>query len=94
MFCVTLGYASGTIPKIPLNLVLLKDITIKGMEIRTFAQRYPELEHRDRQELLALFAEGRLRPHIGARFPLADAAAALRYVADRRALGKVVIDIG
>jgi NADPH:quinone reductase len=90
---VTLGYASGTIPKIPLNLVLLKDVTIKGMEIRTFGQHYPELERRDREELLALFAEGRLRPHIGARFPLADAAAALRYVADRRALGKVVIDI-
>ncbi len=45
------------------------------------------------EELLALFAEGRLRPHIGARFPLTDAAAALRYVADRRALGKVVIDV-
>jgi NADPH:quinone reductase len=91
---VTLGYASGTIPKIPLNLVLLKDVTVKGMEIRTFGQHQPELERRDREELLALFAEGRLRPHIGARFPLADAAAALRYVADRRALGKVVIDVG
>jgi NADPH:quinone reductase len=90
---VTLGYASGTIPKIPLNLVLLKDITVKGMEIRTFGQHHPELEQRDSEELLALFAAGRLRPHIGARFPLAEAAAALRHVADRRALGKVVIDI-
>jgi NADPH2:quinone reductase len=91
---VTLGYASGTIPKIPLNLVLLKGVTVKGMEIRTFGQHLPELERRDREELLDLFAAGRLRPHIGARFPLSDAVAALRYVADRRALGKVVIDVG
>src|SRR6202012_2060091 len=91
---VTLGYASGVIPKIPLNLVLLKGVTVKGMEIRTFGQFRPDLERRDSEELLALFAAGRARPPVGARFPLRDAAAAVRYVADRRALGKVVIDIG
>ncbi len=91
---VTLGYASGTIPKIALNLVLLKGVTVQGMEIRTFGLHQPELARRDRAELRELFAAGRLRPHIGARFPLAEAAAAVRYVADRRALGKVVIDVG
>ncbi|KUI08125.1 NADPH:quinone oxidoreductase [Mycolicibacterium acapulense] len=90
---VTLGYAAGEIPSVPLNLVLLKGITVRGMEIRTFASDYPEEVVRDDEELHALYAEGKLRPYIGARFALEDAAAALRHVAERKALGKVVIDI-
>lgn len=90
---ITLGYAAGSIPAIPLNLVLLKGITVKGMEIRTFMLDYPEQMVRDEVELRKLFAEGTLRPYIGARFPLSEAATALRYVADRKAVGKVIIDI-
>ncbi len=90
---VTLGYAAGEIPSIPLNLVLLKGITLRGMEIRTFFTDHPDEALRDTAELQQMFDEGRLRPYIGARFPLDQAAVALRHVADRRALGKVVIDI-
>lgn len=90
---ITLGYAAGSIPAIPLNLVLLKGITVKGMEIRTFMLDYPDELVRDEAELRELFADGRLRPYIGARFPLSEAATALRYVADRKAVGKVIIDI-
>lgn len=90
---VTLGYASGTIPAIPLNLVLLKGITVQGMEIRTFMIDHPEEMARDDAELRSLLSEGKLRPYIGARFPLTEAAAAIRYVADRKAIGKVVIDV-
>ncbi len=90
---VTLGYASGTIPAIPLNLVLLKGITVRGMEIRTFATDYPDDIGPADAELAQMFADGKIRPYIGARFPLADAAAALRYVADRKAIGKVIIDV-
>lgn len=90
---VTLGYAAGTIPAIPLNLVLLKGITVRGMEIRTFADDHPDEAARDMAELEQLFADGLVRPYIGARFPLADAAAALRYVAERKAIGKVIIDV-
>jgi NADPH:quinone reductase len=90
---VTLGYAAGTIPAIPLNLVLLKDITIRGMEIRTFAGDRPDDAARDMRELQQMFADGRIRPFIGARFTLADTAAALRHVADRKAIGKVVVEI-
>ena len=90
---VTLGYAAGSIPAIPLNLVMLKDICVRGMEIRTFMADYPDEFVRDIDELTAMFAAGTIRPYIGARFPLAQAPAALRYVADRKVLGKVVIDV-
>ncbi|WP_310777128.1 NADPH:quinone oxidoreductase family protein [Mycobacterium sp. Z3061] len=90
---VTLGYAAGSIPAIPLNLVMLKDITVRGMEIRTFAADYPDECARDIAELSQMFADGKIRPYIGARFPLAETAAALRFVADRKVLGKVIIDV-
>jgi NADPH:quinone reductase len=90
---VTLGYAAGTIPAIPLNLVLLKDICVRGMEIRTFMSDHPAEAARDIEELAQLFATGTVRPYIGARFPLAETASALRYVAERKVLGKVVIDV-
>jgi NADPH2:quinone reductase len=90
---ITLGYASGTIPAIPLNLVLLKGITVRGMEIRTFMNDRPDDAARDMRELEQMFADGTVRPYIGARFPLSETAAALRHVAERKVLGKVVIDV-
>lgn len=90
---VTLGYATGTIPAIPLNLVLLKDVCVRGMEIRTFMNDYPDEAARDIRELSEMFAAGEVRPYIGARFPLSQTAAALQHVAQRKVLGKVVIDV-
>lgn len=90
---VTLGYAAGAIPAIPLNLVLLKGITVRGMEIRTFSDDHPVEAARDMAELHQMFADGRIRPYIGARFSLADTPAALQYVAARKAIGKVVVEV-
>lgn len=64
------------------------------MEIRTFMSDYPDNAVRDIKELSRMFAAGTVRPYIGARFPLSETAAALRHVADRKVLGKVVIDVG
>jgi NADPH2:quinone reductase len=90
---VTVGYASGAIPKIPLNLVLLKGVQVCGFQMIDFmTHRADELARNDR-ELMELFAAGTAMPHIGARFPLDDAAAALDYVANGNAIGKVVLDI-
>jgi NADPH:quinone reductase len=90
---ITLGYAAGSIPSIPLNLVLLKGIAIRGMEIRSFVTDRPDDSARDLAELSQMFAAGTIRPYIGARFPLSETAAALRHVAERKVLGKVVIDV-
>jgi len=90
---ITLGYAAGSIPSIPLNLVLLKGITVRGMEIRTFVSDRPDDSARDVAELSRMFAAGTIRPYIGARFPLAETPAALRQMAERKVLGKVVIDV-
>jgi NADPH2:quinone reductase len=89
---VTVGFASGEIPRIPLNLVLLKGVAVKGFEIRTFSQNAPEAAARDRAELAELYRSGRLRPHVSSVYPLAEAAQALQAVANRQAIGKVVID--
>jgi len=89
---VTVGFASGEIPRIPLNLVLLKGMAIKGFDIRTFGENAPELAARDRVELHDLFDAGRLHPHVSATYPLSGVAEALLDVSQRRALGKVVIE--
>lgn len=89
---VVVGFASGEIPRIPLNLVLLKGVVIKGFEFRTFAEHAPEASRRDRAELLALFADGKIRPFVSSVYPLDRVADALRDVAERRAIGKVVVE--
>jgi NADPH2:quinone reductase len=90
---VTVGYASGTIPRIPLNLVLLKGVHVLGFQFIDFATHRPDDRARDETELLTLLAQGNATPHIGARFALEDAAKALRYVADGNAIGKVILEI-
>jgi NADPH:quinone reductase len=90
---VTVGYASGVIPKIPLNLLLLKGAQLLGFQLLTFLVNAPDEFERNERELFGLLASHRVSPHIGATFSLSDAAAALQYVADRKAIGKVVIDV-
>jgi NADPH2:quinone reductase len=90
---VSVGYASGVIPRIPLNLVLLKGVAVLGFQSGAFVEHEPDQAARNDEELLALLADGRVRPHIGARFALDDVADALRYVADGRAIGKVGLDV-
>jgi NADPH:quinone reductase len=91
---VTVGYASGTIPRIPLNLVMLKGVQILGFQFLTFVTNAPDEFHRNEAELMDLLADGRVLPYIGKRFPLDHVVTALQYVGDGRAIGKVVLDVG
>ena len=91
---VTVGYASGAIPRIPLNLVLLKGVQILGFQfLRLRDPRRRTSSAATRTSCRAARRRARAPPHIGATFPLDEAAAALRYVADGRAIGKVVLDV-
>jgi NADPH:quinone reductase len=90
---VTVGYASGTIPRIPLNLVLLKGIHILGFQFATFAQHSPDELERNEREVLELLATHRIRPYIGATFVLDNVVAAMHSVSDGQAIGKVVLEI-
>jgi len=89
---VCVGFASGEIPRIPLNLVLLKGVRVEGFEFRGFATHSPEAMARGNTACRRLFSEGRLKPHIGAVYPLARVADALDDVLHRRATGKLIID--
>ena len=87
---VTVGFASGVIPRIPLNLVLIKGAHVIGFQLRDIP---PDEFDRNRTELADLLASGRIVPHIGGVYPLDDAAQALRLVADGMAVGKVLIQV-
>jgi len=90
---LVIGFASGKIPAIPANLPLLKGSSVVGVFWGQFTQREPQTSLENTRELLQLFTEGKLKPHISATYPLEQAADALLALAERRVMGKVVITI-
>ena len=88
---LVVGFAAGDIPKIPLNLPLLKGSSIVGVFWGAFMQTEPKASAANARELLEWLAAGKIKPHISARYPLDQAVEALREVQDRRAKGKVLV---
>ena len=89
---LVIGFPAG-IPRIPLNLALLKGCDIVGVFWGAAVARDPAAHQRNVAELMALYAAGKVRPHVSERFPLSRAGEAISHLAARKALGKVVVTI-
>jgi len=87
---LVIGFPSG-IPKTPLNLTLLKSCDIVGVFWGASVARDPKGHAQNVQELMDLYAAGKIRPHVSERFPLARAGEAIAHLASRKAMGKVVV---
>ena len=88
---LVVGFAAGEIPKLPLNLALLKGASIVGVFWGDFARREPQRFAESARQLARWHVEGKLRPHVAEVFPLERTAEALKLMAARQVKGKVVI---
>jgi len=90
---LVVGFAAGEIPKIPLNLTLLKGCAIVGVFWGDFARREPARFAGSVAQLGRWFSDGKLKPYVSATFPLERAADALTLMAARKAIGKIVLTV-
>ena len=91
---LVIGFAAGDIPKLALNLALLKGASVVGVFWGDFTRREPQAFAESARQLARWYREGKLKPHVSTTFPLAQAAEAMNLLASRQAKGKVVIRIG
>lgn len=90
---LVIGFASGTIPSLPANLPLLKGAAVLGVFWGAFAQRQPQDNVDNFQQLFAWYAQGKLKPLVSQTFSLEDTAEAINTLAARKAVGKLVIKV-
>lgn len=88
---LVVGFANGEVPRLRLNLPLLKGASLVGVFWGEFTRREHDRYLEGMGQLVAWLASGRLRPHISQRLPLSGAAKALRLLADRQAVGKLIV---
>ena len=88
---LVIGFTAG-IPQLPLNLTLLKSCQVIGVFYGAMISKQPELLQEITRDLYAFLEEGKLKPYVSARYPLAEAPQALRDLLDRKVTGKVVIE--
>jgi NADPH2:quinone reductase len=88
---LVIGFAAGEIPKLPLNLVLLKGCDLLGVFWGSWIERDPDGHRANTEQLLAWVADGKLSSHVHAVYPLNQAAVALKAIAAREVMGKVIL---
>lgn len=90
---LVIGFAAGEIPKLPLNLPLIKGASIVGVFWGAFTRQEPKVHQDNMRELLSWYAQGKLKPHVSEHFSLDDGPKAIRWMMDRKAKGKVVLTV-
>jgi len=88
---LVIGFAGGEIPKIPLNLALLKSIDIRGVFWGTWTMRSPKEHQANMGEIIGLYKSGKIKPRISGKYPLEDFKSACDELTGRRAMGKVIL---
>ncbi len=91
---IVIGFASGTIPQIPANHLLVKNVDVIGLNWPAYMQRKPAVLTESLRTLLAWYAEGAIRPHVSETYPLERALDGLQRVVQRKSTGKIVITMG
>jgi NADPH2:quinone reductase len=89
---LVIGFASGEIPRLPVNLALIKGSSIVGVYWGEWMRREPARARAEMTELLGWLRDGRVKPHVSARYPLARTADALLALTQRAVTGKIVIE--
>jgi NADPH:quinone reductase len=90
---VVVGFASGQVPQIPANLLLVKNAAALGFYWGSYRKHDPERLRAGFKELFGWHRQGRIRPHVSRTLPLARTAEAIRLLAERRSVGKVVVTV-
>ncbi|MCJ8168129.1 NADPH:quinone oxidoreductase family protein [Atopomonas sediminilitoris] len=90
---LVVGFASGRIPDLPVNLTLLKGASVVGVFWGAFTQREPEANAANFQELFALYSQGKIKPLVSQTFALEQYAEAINALGQRKAVGKVVVKV-
>lgn len=88
-----IGFAAGRVPQIPANILLVKQIAVHGVYWGSYRVKRPDMLQEEFTTLFQWFEQGKLKPHVSHRVPLAEASRALELLTSRKATGKVVVTI-